>query len=32
MLKAAAVPWLFMGIVALGMLVFPGKVGFLVRY
>jgi hypothetical protein len=26
------VPWLVMGIVALGMLMFPGKVGFLVRY
>jgi CitMHS family citrate-Mg2+:H+ or citrate-Ca2+:H+ symporter len=31
-LKATAVPWLFMGLVALGMLVFPGRVGFLVRY
>jgi CitMHS family citrate-Mg2+:H+ or citrate-Ca2+:H+ symporter len=31
-LKATAVPWLFMGLVALGMLMFPGRVGFLVRY
>jgi CitMHS family citrate-Mg2+:H+ or citrate-Ca2+:H+ symporter len=31
-LKATAVPWLVMGIVALAMLVFPGKVAFLVRY
>jgi len=31
-LKATAVPWLFMGLVALGMLMFPGRVGFLARY
>jgi CitMHS family citrate-Mg2+:H+ or citrate-Ca2+:H+ symporter len=31
-LKATAVPWLVMGLVALGMLMFPGRVGFLVRY
>jgi CitMHS family citrate-Mg2+:H+ or citrate-Ca2+:H+ symporter len=31
-LKATAVPWLAMGIVALAMLIFPGRVAFLVRY
>jgi CitMHS family citrate-Mg2+:H+ or citrate-Ca2+:H+ symporter len=31
-LKATAVPWLVMGAVALGMLIFPGKVAFLVKY
>ena len=31
-LKATAVPWLAMGIVALAMLIFPGKVAFLVKY
>jgi len=31
-LKATAVPWLAMGIVALAMLIFPGKAAFLVRY
>jgi CitMHS family citrate-Mg2+:H+ or citrate-Ca2+:H+ symporter len=31
-LKATAVPWLVMGIVALAMLIFPGRVAFLVRY
>jgi hypothetical protein len=31
-LKATAVPWLVMGVVALAMLVFPGRVAFLVRY
>ena len=31
-LKATAVPWLAMGVVALAMLIFPGKVAFLVRY
>jgi CitMHS family citrate-Mg2+:H+ or citrate-Ca2+:H+ symporter len=31
-LKATAVPWLAMGLVALGMLIFPGRVAFLVRY
>jgi len=31
-LKATAVPWLVMGAVALAMLVFPGKVAFLVKY
>ena len=30
--KATAVPWLVMGIVALVMLIFPGKWAFLVRY
>ena len=31
-LKATAVPWLVMGVVALAMLVFPGTFAFLVRY
>ncbi|HEY3382263.1 MAG TPA: hypothetical protein VGK32_10875 [Vicinamibacterales bacterium] len=31
-LKATAVPWLIMGLVALGMLVFSTRFGFLVRY
>jgi hypothetical protein len=31
-LKATAVPWLLMGIVALAMLIFPGKLAFLVKY
>jgi CitMHS family citrate-Mg2+:H+ or citrate-Ca2+:H+ symporter len=31
-LKATAVPWLAMGIVALAMLMFPGKAAFLVKY
>jgi TRAP-type C4-dicarboxylate transport system permease large subunit len=31
-LKATAVPWLFMGVVALGMLIWPRAFAFLVRY
>jgi hypothetical protein len=31
-LKATAVPWLAMGGVALAMLMWPGRVAFLVRY
>jgi hypothetical protein len=31
-LKATAVPWVVMGIVALAMLVFPNRLAFLVRY
>ena len=31
-LKATAVPWLIMGAVALGMLMFPGKLAGLVKY
>ncbi|MDO8836423.1 MAG: hypothetical protein Q7V01_12555 [Vicinamibacterales bacterium] len=31
-LRATAVPWLVMGVVALVMLIFPGKWAFLVRY
>jgi CitMHS family citrate-Mg2+:H+ or citrate-Ca2+:H+ symporter len=31
-LKATAVPWLVMGVVALAMLIFPGRAAFLVRY
>jgi len=31
-LKATAVPWLFMGIVGLGMLVFSNRLAFLVKY
>jgi CitMHS family citrate-Mg2+:H+ or citrate-Ca2+:H+ symporter len=31
-LKATAVPWLVMGIVALTMIVFPNRLAFLVRY
>ncbi len=31
-LRATAVPWLVMGIVSLGMLMLPNKLGFLVRY
>ncbi len=31
-LRATAVPWLAMGIVALLMLIFPGTIAFLVRY
>lgn len=31
-LKATAVPWLVMGLVALAMLIFPGRAAFLVKY
>ena len=31
-LKATAVPWLVMGMVALAMLMFPNRLAFLVRY
>ena len=31
-LRATAVPWVFMGIVALAMLIFPNRLAFLVRY
>ncbi len=31
-LRATAVPWLMMGAVALAMLIFPNRLGFLVRY
>ena len=31
-LRATAVPWLVMGVVALAMLIFPNALSFLVRY
>ena len=31
-LRATAVPWVFMGLVALAMLIFPNRLAFLVRY
>jgi CitMHS family citrate-Mg2+:H+ or citrate-Ca2+:H+ symporter len=31
-LRATAVPWLVMGLVALAMLIFPGRFAFLVKY